>query len=102
MPTSRLPHYVQIAITVATICIMAVLAANSKGDLALPAVVVSILSVIKLAFGMLSESWPTISQNRAMRKAETLPPGYRMFPDEDVQESSEVPMSYRPKEKKSP
>jgi hypothetical protein len=64
MQTSRMPHAVQIGVTITTVCIAAILAANTKGDLTLPAVVVSILSVLQLAFGLLSDSWSTVTANK--------------------------------------
>jgi hypothetical protein len=75
MPTSRIPQWLQIAITIATICIAAVLAAQSAGQLALPMTIISVLSVMKLALGLFSESWQTITTNKAIVKESMRPPG---------------------------
>jgi hypothetical protein len=65
MSTSHVPHWLQIAITVATLCIAAVLTANSQGNLALPMAVISVLSIVKMLLGVFTESWSTVSDNKA-------------------------------------
>ena len=67
MQTSTVPHWLNVALTIGTICIAAILTANSKGDLALPMVVITILSIVKLLLGVLSESWPTVRANKLAR-----------------------------------
>jgi hypothetical protein len=69
MNPKYIPHWLQGGITIATVCIMAVLAANSNGQLTLPAVAVSILSVVKLMLGLLSDSISTTQGKVALAKA---------------------------------
>ena len=63
--TSTFPHWLQVAITIATVSIAAILAAQSDGQLALPMVAISVLSIVKLALGVLSDSWSTVKANKA-------------------------------------
>jgi len=71
--TSTIPHWTQVGITIGIVCITAILTANSNGDLALPMIAISVLSVVKLALGLLSDSWATVRENKKALENQRLP-----------------------------
>lgn len=60
MPTGmKLPHWAQLALALAVVVITWVMNANASGQLVLPALLVTILTIAKTAIGMLTDSVPT-------------------------------------------
>jgi len=66
----KLPHWAQLVLALAVVVITWVMQQAAAGQLVLPAIAITVLTIVKTAIGMLTDSVPTgMAQKRAARLA---------------------------------